>query len=77
MRETREKIKKANRESLAAVHTHTHTHNSFSEIIKYFRKRKKSIINEGSKEQLPLNKRGQAAITLVAVVVTVVVLIIA
>ncbi len=25
MRETREKIKKANRESLAAVHTHTHT----------------------------------------------------
>ena len=26
MRETREKIKKANRESLAAVHTHTHTH---------------------------------------------------
>ena len=26
MRETREKIKKANRESLAAVHTHSHTH---------------------------------------------------
>ena len=59
------------------THTHTHTHtDSFSEIIKYFRKRKKSIINEGSKEQLPLNKRGQAAITLVALVVTVVVLII-
>jgi len=59
------------------LYTHTHTHtDSFSEIIKYFRKRKKSIINEGSKEQLSLNKRGQAAITLVAVVVTVVVLII-
>ena len=59
------------------LYTHTHTHtDSFSEIIKYFRKRKKSIINEGSKEQIPLNKRGQAAITLVALVVTVVVLII-
>ena len=56
------------------LYTHTHT-SSFSEIIKYFRKRKKSIINEGSKEQLPLNKRGQAAITLVALVVTIVVLI--
>ena len=57
------------------THTHTHTHtSSFSEIIKYFRKRKKSIINESSKEQLPLNKRGQAAITLVALVVTIVVL---
>ena len=58
------------------THTHTHTHtSSFSEIIKYFRNRKKSIINESSKEQLPLNKRGQAAITLVALVVTIVVLI--
>ena len=58
------------------LYTHTHTHtSSFSETIKYFRKRKKSIINEGSKEQLPLNKRGQAAITLVALVVTIVVLI--
>ena len=58
------------------THTHTHTHtSSFSETIKYFRKRKKSIINESSKEQLPLNKRGQAAITLVALVVTIVVLI--
>ncbi len=56
------------------LYTHTHT-SSFSEIIKYFRKRKKSIIDEGSKEQLPLNKRGQAAITLVALVVTIVVLI--
>ena len=58
------------------LYTHTHTHtSSFSETIKYFRKRKKSIINESSKEQLPLNKRGQAAITLVALVVTIVVLI--
>ncbi len=58
------------------THTHTHTHtSSFSEIIKYLKKRKKSIINEGSKGQLPLNKRGQAAITLVALVVTIVVLI--
>ena len=56
------------------LYTHTHT-SSFSETIKYFRKRKKSIINESSKEQLPLNKRGQAAITLVALVVTIVVLI--
>ena len=26
MRETREKVEKMERESLAAVHTHTHTH---------------------------------------------------
>ena len=26
MRETREKVEKMKRESLAAVHTHTHTH---------------------------------------------------
>ena len=26
MRETREKVEKKTRESLAAVHTHTHTH---------------------------------------------------
>ena len=74
MRKTKENIEKMKRESLEAVHTHAHT-SSFSEIIKYFRKRKKSIINEGSKEQLPLNKREQAAITLLALVVTIVVLI--
>ena len=67
MRETREDIEKVKRESLDT--------NSFSEIIKHFRKKKKSIINEGSKEQLPLNKRGQSAITLVALVVTIIVLI--
>ena len=70
MKKTKENIEKMKRESLEAVYT-----SSFSEIIKYFRKRKKSIINESSKEQLPLNKRGQAAITLVALVVTIVVLI--
>ena len=70
MRETRENVEKRKHESLAAVHT-----NSFSEIIIYFREKKRSIINEGSKEQLPLNKRGQAAITLVALVVTIIVLI--
>ena len=70
MRETRENVEKRKHESLAAVYT-----NSFSEIIIYFREKKRSIINEGSKEQLPLNKRGQAAITLVALVVTIVVLI--
>ena len=44
MRKTKENIEKMKRESLEAVHTHTHTHtNSFSEIIKYFKKRKKSI----------------------------------
>ena len=59
---------------MKVLRLYTHT-SSFSEIIKYFRKRKKSIINECSKEQLPLNKRGQAAITLVALVVTIVVLI--
>ena len=78
MKKTKENIEKLKRESLEAVHTHTHTHthtSSFSETIKYFRKRKKSIINESSKKQLPLKKRGQAAITLVALVVTIVVLI--
>ena len=70
MRKTKENIEKMKRESLEAVYT-----SSFSETIKYFRKRKKSIINESSKEQLPLNKRGQAAITLVALVVKIVVLI--
>ena len=70
MRKTRENVEKMKRESLEAVYT-----SSFSEIIKYFGKRKKSIINESSKEQLPLNKRGQAAVTLVALVVTIVVLI--
>ena len=59
---------------MKALRLYIHT-SSFSEIIKYFGKRKKSIINESSKEQLPLNKRGQAAITLVALVVTIVVLI--
>ena len=35
MRETREKVEKMKRESLAAVHTHTHTHtSSFNEQIK-------------------------------------------
>ena len=70
MRKTRENVEKMKRESLEAVYT-----SSFSEIINYFRKRKKLIINESSKEQLPLNKRGQAAVTLVALVVTIVVLI--
>ena len=74
MRETRENVEKRKHESLAAVHTHTHT-NSFSEIIIHFREKKRSIINEDSKEQLPLNKRGQAAVTLVALVVTIIVLI--
>jgi|GEM_PF-1181405 surface antigen bspA-like len=77
MKKTREKIKIKSHESLEAVHTHTHTHtDSFSKIIKYFRKRKKLIINECSKEQIQINKKGQAAITLVALVVTVVVLIV-
>ena len=70
MRKTRENVEKMKRESLEDVYT-----SSFSEIIKNFGKRKKLIINEGSKEQLPLKKRGQAAITLVALVVTIVVLI--
>ena len=70
MRKTRENVEKMKRESLEAVYT-----SSFGEIINYFRKRKKSIINEGLKEQLPLNKRGQTAVTLVALVVTIVVLI--
>ncbi len=56
MRETREKVEKMERESLAAVHTHTHTHthtSSFNEQIK-----------------------NESAITLVALVVTIIVLII-
>ncbi len=52
MRETREKVEKMERESLAAVHTHTHT-SSFNEQIK-----------------------NESAITLVALVVTIIVLII-
>ena len=40
MKKTRENLEKMKSESLEAVYTHTHT-SSFSERIKYFRKRKR------------------------------------